>query len=363
MWRLLRPDALAIFQDEGIKKSLMRYAGIVEAKIPAKFLVARKLATDFDQDDSTARLWELHYEATTAYYELEGQIDSGAVQIRDLPDCGKSYLDLKVELGRRIMEDCHFCERHCHVDRLRGQKGYCRCGAEISVSTIFPHTGEEPELVPSGTVFSCGCTIRCVHCQNWTISQWMEGGEKYDSRRLASCIEELHRTGCRNVNMVGGEPTPYAWSWLKTMQSVRANIATVWNSNSYYSQETAQLLAGFIDVYLLDFKYGNNDCAERISQAQHYLENCTRNHLSARKNGELIIRVLVLPEHNACCTRPVLQWIAKNLGPWTRVNLMFQYRPDFKANEVKELQRVLTREEKEEALAIAREAGLRNLVK
>jgi len=82
----------------------------------------------------------------------------------------------------------------------------------------------------------------------------------------------------------------------------------------------------------------------------------------AKKHGELIIRVLVLPEHNNCCTKPILEWIAENLGPWTRVNLMFQYRPEYRARERNELRRRLTRQEREEALRIAIEAGLKNMV-
>jgi putative pyruvate formate lyase activating enzyme len=80
------------------------------------------------------------------------------------------------------------------------------------------------------------------------------------------------------------------------------------------------------------------------------------------KYGELIIRVLVLPGHNECCTRPILKWIAENLGPWTRVNLMFQYHPEWRARERPELSRRLSRDEINEAIRIAEEVGLRNLV-
>jgi putative pyruvate formate lyase activating enzyme len=83
----------------------------------------------------------------------------------------------------------------------------------------------------------------------------------------------------------------------------------------------------------------------------------------AQKHGELIIRVLVLPGHNDCCTRPILDWIAESLGPWTRVNLMFQYRPEWRARERRELSRRLNRIEISEALEIARKAGLKNLVR
>ena len=135
------------------------------------------------------------------------------------------------------------------------------------------------------------------------------------------------------------------------------------SSPCYYSQETAELLAGFIDLYLLDFKYGNDECAGAISNASGYWEACTRNHLMAVRYGELVIRVLVLPGHNECCTRPILEWIAENLGQWTRVNLMFQYRPEWRARERPELRHRLSRREIQEAVEIAEKAGLKNLVR
>jgi len=180
---------------------------------------------------------------------------------------------------------------------------------------------------------------------------------------MALQVAELADKGCRNINMVGGDPTPYVWHWLEAMNHVKQPIATVWNSNSYYSLETAKLLTGFIDLYLLDFKYGNNKCASEISDAPGYWEAVTRNHLWAHEHGELIIRVLVLPGHNECCTRPILEWIHDNLGAMTRVNLMFQYRPEWRARERPELSRRLTQAEITEARQIAEAVGLLNLVK
>jgi putative pyruvate formate lyase activating enzyme len=143
---------------------------------------------------------------------------------------------------------------------------------------------------------------------------------------------------------------------------VGVNVPVVWNSNTYYSEETARLLAGFADVYLLDFKYGNNECAEKISNAPNYWEVCTRNHLYAMKHGELIIRVLVLPGHLECCAKEILNWIAENLGKNTRTNVMFQYRPEWKAHEVPELRRRLTTEEMQRAVQLAEQAGLTNFI-
>ena len=361
MWRLTRPDAAAALSDPGVRRSLPRYVDVVEGRRLAKFAIARAMAADFDAEASTRELWRLHARTLEGFGDVQRRVDESSLALGDL-DGEPSFLDLKVELGRRVMTSCHFCVRRCGVDRLAGERGYCRCGVEFAVSSCFPHLGEEPELVPSGTVFTCGCSIRCIHCQNWEISQWGEAGTPAGPGRMAEMVESLRRQGCRNVNMVGGDPTPNCWLWLQAMRGVDAGIATVWNSNSYYSRETAELLAGFIDVYLLDFKYGNDDCAAAISDAPGYWEACTRNHLAAAEHGELIIRVLVLPGHNDCCTGPILRWIAGNLGPWTRVNLMFQYRPQYRAQERPELRRRLTGQERDEAVRMAREAGLRNFI-
>lgn len=166
---------------------------------------------------------------------------------------------------------------------------------------------------------------------------------------------------CRNINLVGGEPTPWLEQWLNVFKNVNVNVPVVWNSNTYYSTETARLLAGFADVYLLDFKYGPGRCAEKISDASDYWETCIRDHLEAKKHGELIIRVLVLPGHLECCTKPIVNWISENLGTDTRVNIMFQYRPEWRAHEVPELHRILTNTEMDRAIRLAKEAGLKNL--
>jgi len=362
MWAVWRPDSVAVLRDERARESLARYFDAMEDKKPAKFLIAKKLPAHFGKEDSTDKLWQLHEKHTEEYLSLEKAIDSKQKTLENLQTPSRSFLDLKTELANRILTNCHFCTRRCGFNRIKGERGYCKCGTEILVSSMFQHMGEEPELVPSGTVFTMGCTMRCLHCQNWTISQWFENGEVYTPRQLATAVEHLRNSGCRNVNLVGGEPTPWLALWLETFKHVDVNVPIVWNSNSYYSEETAKLLAGFVDVYLLDFKYGNNECAKRISDAPDYWEACTRNHLYGKRYGELLIRVLVLPEHLDCCTRPIFDWIAKNLGANTRTNIMFQYRPEWRAYEIPELKRRLTKEEMMKAVKLAKQAGLTNFI-
>jgi len=363
MWAVWRPDAAAVVNDKKAREGLPRYFDVMQDLKPAKFMIAEKLSADFSHEDSLEQLWMLHERLTEEYYRLEKQVDTRQTSLEELETSEKSYLDLKIEIANRILEKCHFCTRRCGVNRLVGKLGlWCKCGTQITVSTMFEHMGEEPELVPSGTVFTLGCTMRCKHCQNWTISQWVEEGEIYTPERLAQAVEHLRKGGCRNANLVGGEPTPWLEQWLETFKHVNVNVPVVWNSNSYYSEETARLLAGFVDVYLLDFKYGNNNCSTRISEAPNYWEVCTRNHVYGGKYGELLIRVLVLPEHLECCTRVILNWIAQQLGTWVRTNVMFQYRPEWRAHEIPELRRRLTRNEMERAVQIAKEAGLTNFI-
>jgi putative pyruvate formate lyase activating enzyme len=362
MWLHLRPDAIDVLKDAKVQASLGRYLAVVLGEKPAKFMIATKLSAQFSEKDPIEKLWKEHTSLTQRFCEIEREIDNGQKSLDDIPVPERSLLDLKIEIANRILSSCHFCTRRCGVDRSRSNSGYCGCGREIVVSSIFEHMGEEPELVPSGTIFTMGCTMQCKHCQNYTISQWMEIGEFYTPERLAKEVEKLRVNGCRNANLVGGEPTPWLQQWLETFKHVNKNMPIVWNSNSYYSPETAQLLAGFADIYLLDFKYGPKDCASRISDAPNYWEVCTRNHLEAKRYGELIIRALVLPNHLECCTKPILKWIAENLGTGTRVNVMFQYRPKWRAYETPELNRSLTRDERELAIHLAEEAKLSNYI-
>jgi len=341
--------------------SLDRYLDVSANRRHAKYQIAKKLPANFCERDSEENMWKLHASLTEKFYHLESDADAGKFKRKDLEDPTKTYLDLKVEIAKRILANCHLCMRRCGVNRLDGEKGSCGCGMEVAVSTFFAHIGEETELIPSGTIFTCGCTLKCLHCQNWTISQWEESGDIYTPQLLAGVVELLRERGCRNANLVGGDPTPWLAQWLEAFRHVNVNVPVIWNSNSYYSTETAQLLSGFVDLYLLDLKYGDNRCAERISGIKGYVETARLNTLHAAKYGELLIRVLLLPDHLECCGKPTLQWIADELGVNIRVNIMDQYRPEWRAHEVPELRRRLPLEQYHAALEYAAEIGLRNI--
>jgi putative pyruvate formate lyase activating enzyme len=271
-----------------------------------------------------------------------------------------SYMDLKVEIAQKIFHNCIFCQRRCEINRDL-EKGFC--GAqEARISSEFLHMGEETPLIPSHTIFFAGCNFRCVYCQNWDISQNPQGGVVLSPERLAEIIHRRKIQGSRNVNFVGGDPTPHLSFILETMLLSEVNLPVVCNSNFYLSPEAMKLLDGFADLFLTDFKYCNDDCALRLSNAPNYWEIVTRNHKLALEAGDIIIRHLVLPNHLDCCTKPILDWICSNLGGEVVLNIMGQYRPVYGASGQGDISRFLRASELEEALSYARKLGFINLI-
>lgn len=207
-----------------------------------------------------------------------------------------------------------------------------------------------------------GCNLRCLYCQNWAISQHLERGQELPVERIAAMIDAARRGGCRNQNWVGGDPIPNIPFWLEVLRREKESTPVFFNTNGYYSQEAALLLRGTVDVYKIDFKYGSDRCAEALSDAPSYWEVLTRNLLSARLDAELLVRVLVLPGHLECCLSPILDFIAKRIGRGTRVNLMDQYAPQWRAAEVPKINKRLGRDEWRVAVRMASDAGLENVI-
>jgi putative pyruvate formate lyase activating enzyme len=274
---------------------------------------------------------------------------------------GNTFLALKAELANRMLTSCHFCERKCGADRTRDSKGWCKLDSDSRVSSAFLHTGEEAPLVPSGTIFFASCCFGCVFCQNEDISTNPRSGHIVSPVQLAELAESLYREGAVNINYVGGDPIPNTHIILGSMLYQVSNVTQLWNSNLYCSTDTMSLISDVIDVWLPDFKYGNDDCAEQLSGVKNYFDVVSRNHRLAYEAGEVIVRHLVLPTHVECCTFPILDWISKNI-PNCMVNIMGQYRPEHlvlrNPTKYKALARPVTNSEIQTALKRATELGI-----
>jgi len=275
------------------------------------------------------------------------------------PACS-SLLDVKLELSRRLLSHCCFCERRCGADRLGGEKGYCGVGAQSRYTSDFLHMGEEAELVPSHTIFFSGCTFQCVYCQNWDIAMHPASGIPAEPAMLAAVLQEGISQGSRNANFVGGNPDPNLHTILETILLLGRDgrfLPMVWNSNMYTSTDALGILDGVIDIYLADFRYGNDECARELSDVDDYFEVVSRNLTFTWESSEVMTRHLVLPGHLECCTKPILEWVSRNM-PGAYFNLMFQYRPEYRAALFPTIDRRLSDPERKRALQLAQEHGI-----
>ena len=276
-----------------------------------------------------------------------------------------------------MMRECRLCPRECGAKRLDGQRGFCGASSRLVTSAFHPHFGEERPLVGrggSGTVFFTHCSLRCVFCINWEISQGGQGDvQSIDS--LADMMLELQERGCHNINIV--TPTHYSAHLLLALDRAASRglrLPLVYNTHGWERLEILKLLDGAVDIYIPDFKYADGHMAAEYSSGASTYPEITRAALLemnrqvgvARPAADgllyrgLLIRHLVMPNRVAG-TKQVFEWIAANLPKETYVNVMSQYRPMHRARDYPAIARPLTRAEYGEAVGWARAAGLTNL--
>lgn len=288
--------------------------------------------------------------------------------------------DLKArgEVLHDRMRHCDLCPRECLTDRISGKRGDCNANADLEISSASPHFGEEQELVGrhgSGTIFFTNCSLLCVFCINYEISQ-LGRGQKYSTRQLANMMLMLQRQGCHNINIVS--PTHYIPHLLHALDRAAANgltIPLVYNTSGWEKPEVLEFLDGVVDIYLADFKYADTAAADLYSPGAGTYPEITRQAMlemhrqvgvakpdpeSGLINRGLMIRHLVMPG-NVIRSDQVMRWIGNNLPKDTYVNIMSQYTPMFKAFDHPEIARRITRSEYSNVVTIARSAGLTNL--
>ena len=282
-------------------------------------------------------------------------------------------LERRIKALNDILKECKLCPRKCGVNRMEGEAGVCKGVAELMVSSVSPHFGEEPPLVGfhgSGTIFLTHCNLRCIFCQNYDISH-LGRGYTTTSSEMANYMLRLQKMGCHNINFV--TPTHYVPQIVASLPEaidVGLEIPLVFNCGGYESLEAIRLLQGIIDIYMPDVKYADGRVAKKYSNSPDYPEVVKEVLLEMyRQVGDLkinqdgiaerglLIRHLVMPEGLAG-TQNLMEFIATDISKDSYVNIMAQYRPMYRAYEFPELNRKITVQEYQKAITIARSAGL-----
>lgn len=288
----------------------------------------------------------------------------------------KNEFKNRVRLAYKKLKSCDICPRDCGANRLKGEFGICQSGKNPAVSSYGPHFGEEKPLVGkngSGTIFFTSCNLKCIFCQNYSIS-YMNNGYEVSIEELAQIMLIIQERKCHNLNLV--TPTHFVPQILAALYFAvdrGLRIPVVYNSGGYESVETLRLLDGIIDIYMPDIKYGGGNAPLHLSRAEDYPEvskaavremfrqvgDLTLDNSGTAVRG-LLVRHLILPDGLAH-TKEVMNFISDEISKNTYINLMDQYYPCFEAHTVPSLDRRITSSEFKEAEAAAKKVGLERL--
>ena len=271
------------------------------------------------------------------------------------------------------MQPCELCPRRCRVDRVN-RFGFCGAGENLRVALVSLHKWEEPCLVGengAGTIFFAHCNLRCVYCQNFSISQKNFGAD-ISIERLAEIFIEQQNRGAANVELV--TPTHYTEQICAAIDLAKKrglSLPIVWNSNAYETPETLEMLRGRVDVFLPDVKYFDDDAAKNFSSAPNYFATAS---VAVKKMFELvgaaqivngrmirgvIVRHLVLPNFRRDAMK-IVDWLYSTFGDEIFISLMNQYTPLHKACNYKKISRLLTTFEYQSVVEHAAELGIKN---
>ncbi len=229
-----------------------------------------------------------------------------------------------------MLADCRFCAHDCGVNRLAGKTGLCHAGAEARFFCAQTEVSDELELIPTFAVALSGCDMRCDFCITGATSWNARAGTAFDAPMMATRARAALQAGARTVMVLGGEPTIHLPAALEFVSLLPETAKLVWKTNAHGSAQARELLDGMFDVWLADFKFGNDACAQRLAKTPDYVRIVRENLLWANEHSELIVRHLLMPGHVDCCWRPVAEWLAENL-PGVKVNLRSGFWPAWHA--------------------------------
>ena len=273
------------------------------------------------------------------------------------------------------LEKCTICPHKCNINRNHGKIGRCKATNKVKIALYSTHEFEEPCISGqngSGTVFFSNCNLNCIYCQNYEISQ-LGRGKEITIEELAQVFLIQQEKGVENIDLV--TPTSYVPQIIEAIKIAKKaglKLPIVYNTNSYENVETLKQLEGYIDIYLPDLKYAENELGKKYSKIENYFEIATESIKEMiRQVGEpklnengiiekgVMIRHLVLPNHIEN-SKKVLKWIKENLPKEIYISIMAQYFPTYKAKEDNKINRKLTKEEWKEVEDYIAEIGIEN---
>lgn len=251
--------------------------------------------------------------------------------------------------------NCKLCPIECGLDREKGV-GYCGQSNKMKIAKYYLHTFEEPPisgLNGSGTVFFCGCALKCVFCQNYELSR-SKTGKEITPKELADIFKELEDMGAHNINLV--TPAHFVQEIVEAFKIYRPKVPVVYNTHSYEKVETLSIIDPYVDIYLPDLKFFSPELAKRYTGKDNYFDVATKAiafMMNSKKtmfgsDGLLkqgvVVRHMIMPL-GVKDSKQLLTWFAENKQNGAYISLMGQYTPFGKIDDFPELKRPITKRE------------------
>lgn len=237
------------------------------------------------------------------------------------------------------MQNCNLCPRHCNVDRNVG-KGFCNETENLRIAKIIENfQWEEPCITGTkGTlaIFFSGCNLRCDYCQNHEISSG-NVGKNYSIEEFCKLIEEKQDKHS-SIDLV--TPTHFSSALKKAFSKMNIKIPVVWNTNGFETEQNIEEVGKFVDVFLTDFKYADDEIGKQFSKCNNYFSVALPaiKKMCNLKNDVykddfmqqgVLIRHLVLPDHLENSIK-VLDCIKENFAK-RKISIMSQFIPNGKS--------------------------------
>ena len=269
---------------------------------------------------------------------------------------------------------CNLCPRNCNVDRDKGELGYCQAPENMVIARYSRHMWEEPVLSGdkgSGTIFFSYCNMRCCFCQNYALSE-LHKGRVVSIEEFAKITLDLQNSSVYNINLV--TPTMFVPNIIKGIQLARDKglvLPVVYNTSSYESVNTIRKLDGYVDIYLPDLKYYDNELGIKYSNTNNYFYYASRaidemvrqvGKFVLDDNGMMIrgviVRHMVMP---GCVedSKKIIKYLYDTYHDDIMISIMSQYTP-VRECQYFELNRKISEDEYTEVVNYAYDLGVRN---
>lgn len=272
-------------------------------------------------------------------------------------------LDKKLNQAMHSLQGCELCAWRCGK-QLNKEQGKCGLSDKVSFFDPFIHIGEESVINPALMVYFPLCSMNCVYCirKDDTRERFRPFDTAVFWERILELLDQYPEVN--SLEFGGGDPTIYLpWILLALKEALEdLKLPVVWNCNLYATAFALELLEGVVDVYLPDFRYGNDSCAQRLSGVEGYWRQAVEclEMMVKQNRARVIVRILVMPNHCSCCYQKILDFLSDfKESLW--ISIMDQYVPVYRAKRYKDINRRPTRDEINEVKALAREYGLRDV--